>query len=114
MVVVEVYDNGDEPSSTGPPGDVLVIDRVYGLDWHRFEDRHWDTLTDIYRSLPGWDDASSPPGWFGTTEGADGYLDASVEPPGLHVTGILASGVFLAWDTAFRAGAAALPTCDPR
>ena len=114
MVVVEVYDNGDEPSPASAPGTVLVIDRVYWLDWPRFDDRDWDVLMSIFRSLPGWDDASTPPSWFGAGENADGYLDGSVEPPGLHVVGILASSTFLAWDTAFRTRAAALPSYDPR
>jgi hypothetical protein len=111
---LDSYDNADEPSQSDPPDRPMVIDRVYGLDWAAFDDRDWQTLGAIYTALPGWQQAASPMAWFGTSDDTGAHLEASVESPGLHVTGVLECGTFLVWDTAFRGQAGDLPAYDPR
>lgn len=29
------------------------VERVYGLDWNRIDDRHWQALARVYEGLPG-------------------------------------------------------------
>src|SRR3954469_16955822 len=88
------------------PG-IADVDRVYRLAWRAFDERTWEALDAVYRRLPGWcgypalkarglrgwfgRTESGPPFWFGTDEKSTPHLTASVEPPGLQVTGRLSS-----------------------
>jgi hypothetical protein len=89
------------------------VDRVYRLDLDHFEPRDWDALMAIYAGLPGWIPADDLPRWFGVDEAKPPFLVASVEPPGLQVSGWLAPGDWARWDREFRAAAAGLPRLPP-
>jgi hypothetical protein len=108
---IEFYDN-KEPISTDD-GDCLVeIERVYCLDWYEFEEAHWKELERIYTSLPGRVRYHAIPYWFGDDEQDAAYLNASVEPPGLQVCGVLRAADWRAWDEQFRSQADVLPSRD--
>ncbi|HJL40642.1 MAG TPA: hypothetical protein RMG48_05005 [Myxococcales bacterium LLY-WYZ-16_1] len=97
------------PESNGRQHELLEVDRVYRLDFDRFTKVDWDNLMDIYRSLPGWIPTDDLPRWFRRDEEQPPFLSASVEPPGLQVSGQLVRGEWEAWDRQFRASASALP-----
>ena len=90
---------------------MVEIERIYCLDLDEFEDRHWSSLGEIYRSLPGGYRELQIPMWFGDDEEHLPFLSASVEPPGIQVYGILTREAWAEWDAAFMAalGASELP-----
>jgi hypothetical protein len=88
---------------------LVEVERVYGLDWGRFEEVHWATLARIYEGLPGAVRDRDGPMWFGDDEDVPPYLRASVEPTGLQVHGVLPEADWHAWDERFRTEAAGLP-----
>ena len=73
--------------------------RFPGLDWDRFAEADWAALDGAYGALPG--ATSHPQRWFGLDEGSPPCLWASVEPPGLHVFGVVEPAAWAAWDEAF-------------
>ncbi|QDV35565.1 hypothetical protein [Tautonia plasticadhaerens] len=89
---------------------LVEVERVYGLDWGRFDDGHWRRLSGIYEGLPGAVRHRDVPWWFGDDEDVPPFLRASVEPPGLRVYGVLPEADWWAWDERFRAAAEGLPT----
>jgi hypothetical protein len=104
------YDNGEQlPAGPGVSTPdtarrLMQVERVYGLDWHRFTDADWDQLTRIYASLPGWrPEATDIARWHAVHDDRDPHLAASVEPSGLHVSGALTADQWSQWDTHFRA-----------
>jgi hypothetical protein len=105
------------------------VDRVHRLAWRDFDNRTWEALGDVYVRLPGWCGhptvkASGWRGWFGRTEpgcpfwfGTDvnsmPHLTASVEPPGLQVTGRLSVADFEKWHDQFLTAIAGFPAGEP-
>lgn len=98
-----------------PGTGLATVDRIYCLDWDRFTRSHFAALGGLYLRLPG---AQQPTGelpcWFGPDEGAPPYLLASIEPPGLQVTGELAVGDWEEWDRRFRELASGFPRKEPQ
>lgn len=110
---------------------VANVDRVYRLAWHRFEERDWHALGEIYRRLPGWCPGMetqrlpglrgwlggthevAAPCWFGNDESLTPHLTASVEPPGLQIAGVLPRDDFERWHEQFLAAIAGLPSHEP-
>ena len=88
---------------------LVEVERVYGLDWDRFDEDHWRALTRVCEALPEAVRYRDVPWWFGDDEDVPPFLWASVEPPGLQVYGILPEADWRAWDERFRASACGLP-----
>jgi hypothetical protein len=98
------YDNDEEPPAGDDDAETwLAVERIYGLDWHRFTPGDWDRLALIYPALPGrLPETPRTAQWFSTDQDTALHLWASVEPPGLQVVGILTAGLWRDWDTHFR------------
>ena len=112
-----------------PEPGIADVDRVYPLVWSEFDDCTWEALDAVYRQLPGW--CGYPAGkargwrgwlghaecgcpfWFGTNEKSIPHLTASVEPPGLQVTGRLADADFQMWHQQFLIAVAEFPNGEP-
>jgi hypothetical protein len=107
-VGVPYYDNL-EPTPIDGVSCLVEVERIYGLDWDRFEESHWNSLARVYETLPGAVRHRDVPWWFGDNEDVPPFLWASVEPPGLQVYGILPEADWSAWDERFRIEAAGLP-----
>lgn len=90
------------------PG-VAEVDRVYKIAFERFRDVEWAALDWIYQQLPEWKGYCDCPCWFGTDTDATPHLTASVEPPGLQVTGVLPAADFERWHEQFFAAIQTLP-----
>ena len=88
---------------------LVEVERIYGLDWDRFDDEHWRALTRFYEGLPGVVRHRDVPWWFGDDEDVPPFLWASVEPTGLQVHGVLPEADWWAWDERFREAAGDLP-----
>jgi hypothetical protein len=88
---------------------LVEVDRIYLLNWDRFDASHWQELACIYEDLPGALRFQDVPMWFGDDEDLPPFLSAAVGPPGLQVHGILPEADWWAWDERFRAAAASLP-----
>lgn len=96
--------------------DTTNVERVYCLDWARFTEAHWDVLGRLYPTLPGWQGEPPTdvvPHWFGKDENKNPHLWVSVEPPGLHMGGILPTTDWLHWLSRFEPAIADLPSYDP-
>jgi hypothetical protein len=89
------------------------LDRVYRFAWHEFTQAHWDRLDAVYTKLPGWMGYDPVPRWFGKGGRTSPHLTASVEPPGLQVTGLLPIAEFTEWHEAFMKAIADFPTGEP-
>lgn len=95
--------------------DWLDIECIYYFNWERFTDADWATLNTIYTQLPGYqsiteDSEDLLPRWFSRIDNPEqGFLWASVEPPGLQVVGTLLKDTWQAWDKQFRAEISILP-----
>lgn len=88
---------------------LVEVERVYRLDWGRFDERHWRDLARVYEALPGALRFRDVPWWFGDGEDVPPFLWASVEPIGLQVRGMLPEADWWAWDQKLRSEAAGLP-----
>lgn len=88
---------------------LVEVERIYQLDWNRFEEAHWRDLFRIYAGLPGAMPHRDATCWFGDDEDVPPFLSASVAPLGLHVHGMLPEADWWAWDARFRTEAAMLP-----
>lgn len=108
------YDNAFEACAELLDG--LFIDRVYRLDFSRFDAVHWRALGEIYQDLPefqGYGEDGCPM-WFGVDEDKIPFLAASVEPSGLHVFGVVDAASWASWDRRFRDRLVPLPLrCGP-
>jgi hypothetical protein len=107
-VAVPFYDNLEAAPIDGLSC-LVEVERVYGLDWDRFDDEHWRALTRIYEGLPEAVRYRDVPWWFGADEDVPPFLWASMEPTGLQVCGILPEADWWAWDERFREAAFGLP-----
>jgi hypothetical protein len=107
-VAVPFYDNL-EPTPIDGLTCLVEVERVYGLDWDRFDDHHWEALARVYERLPGALRHRDGPMWFGDDEDVPPFLRASVEPTGLRVHGVLPEADWRAWDERLRTEAAGLP-----
>ena len=77
------------------------IERIYCFDLDSFSDADWKTLHAIYAQLPNHETHSEDqfPRWFSKIDDPqNGYLWASVEPPGLQVAGTLRQMTWDDWD----------------
>jgi hypothetical protein len=83
---VSYYDNSAEYDPHGS----RYVDRVYCFATEEFTDRDWDVLRRAYDSMP--------PG-----------LGASLEPPGIQVTGIATDDDLNDWHLRFLAATCTLP-----
>ena len=104
------YDNAMDADPDDPGW--LDIERVYCLDWDAFRDADWDRLRNIYSQLPGYrtNTRDSFPRWFSDTDDpTQGYLWASVEPPGLQVAGTLRRTDWDVWHERFSSQIEDLP-----
>jgi len=107
-VAVPFYDNLEATPIDGLSC-LVEVERIYGLDWDRFDDEHWRGLTRVYEGLPGAVRHRDVPWWFGDDEDVPPFLWASVEPTGLQVHGVLPEADWWAWDERFREAASGLP-----
>jgi hypothetical protein len=80
----------------------LEIERVYALDWQKFETQDWQILHEIYQSLPHFLGYNHLPFWFGKSAHTLPHLWASVEVAGLRVAGILPIQDWLIWESIFQ------------
>lgn len=86
------------------------FERMIPLDWDRFERDTWTAYEQACASVEGW--IGKPEGlarWFGEDERLGPTLWGSVEPPGLHVGGLLDPEQLEAWWRSFAEKTAALP-----
>lgn len=105
---IPFYDNREATRLDGRS--ILVeVERIYGLDWDRFDDDHWQAMARNYEGLPGTLRDRDVPRWFGDEEERPPFLWASVEPAGLQVYGLLPEPDRRAWDELFREAAGGLP-----
>lgn len=88
---------------------LVEVERVYGLDWGRFGEGHWEALARVCEGLPGAVRGRDVPWWFGDDEDVPPFLRASVVAAGLQVHGVLPEADWRAWDGRFRTEAAGLP-----
>ncbi len=88
---------------------LVEVERVYGLDWGRFAEGHWEALARIYERLPGVVRDRDGSMWYGDDEDVPPFLRASAGPTGLRVHGVLPEADWWAWDERFRTEAAGLP-----
>lgn len=117
-----------DSSEPFPAPGIAEVDRVYRFAWQNFDDRTWEALDAVYRRLPGWRGhvAQKWPGWrrrlgrtyrlpfwFGSDTRSSPHLTASVEPPGLQVTGRLSLSDFKRWHEQFMAEVAEFPAGEP-
>lgn len=103
------YHDNLEPTSVDGLTCLIEVERVYHLDWDRFDQPHWDLLARIHENLPGAPDAPGAPWWFGDDEDVPPFLLATRAPTGLRIRGVLPEADWWAWDQRFRAEAAGLP-----
>ncbi len=103
------YQDDLEPTSVDDLTCLIEVERVYLLDWDRFETPHWESLARIHENLPGASRSAEAPWWFGDDEDVPPFLLATKEPAGLRVRGMLPEADWWAWDERFRAEAAGLP-----
>lgn len=89
---------------------LVEVDRVYQLDWDRFEEGDRTILNQIYEGLPGGLQGRDGPWWFGDDEDVPPFLKASQVPAGLRVVGVLPEADWNAWDARFRREAGGLPS----
>jgi hypothetical protein len=88
------------------------IERMYCFDWDRFSDKDWQSLSEAYASLPECRSSARNecPRWFAEHDDPEnGYLTASVEPPGLQVFGTLPQRKWVAWNEQFLKSTETLP-----
>ncbi len=88
---------------------LVEVERIYRLDWDRFDEEHWRGLARIYEDLPGAVRYRDVPWWFGDDEDVPPFLWASAEPTGLQVYGVLPEADWRAWDERFREAVSGLP-----
>lgn len=81
---------------------LVRISADYPFDWQRGDG---ERLMSIFRQLPGYRGEETPT-FFGDQLGVAPWLDASFEPPGLLVSGVLRRAEWEAWSTAFERRAA--------
>lgn len=112
-VPVPYYDNLEATPIDGLSC-LVEVERVYGLDWDRFDYLHWQGLARVYEGLPGAMRLRDVPWCFGDDEDVPPFLWASEEPLGLQVCGILPEADWRAWDERFRVLAGNLPVRDLR
>jgi len=78
----------------------VFVDRIYCLDFHKFDDRLWNKLGEIYNLLPHKIETDFPT-WYGLEGEADSYLWGSVEPSGLQISGELKENEWIEWKCIF-------------
>jgi hypothetical protein len=88
-------------------------DHLYIFDWRTFDRAAHDVLEAAYMSLPGWQGFDrGRPRWFGADEDVGPSLYASMEPPGLQVSGVLELKALRRWHRAFLRATRPLPSCS--
>src|SRR5437763_745339 len=76
MMAVPFYDNL-EATLIDDVSCLVEVERVYGFDWARFDEGHWQRLARIYEDLPGAVRHRDVPWWFGDDEDVPPFLRAS-------------------------------------
>ena len=108
---VTFYDIAFEQDPADP--DWYDIERIYCFDWDLFSGKDWELLLEAYASLPDWRflERQQCPRWFSDFDDSqNGYLTASVEPPGLQVFGTLLHAEWAAWNDQFLKLTEVLPS----
>ncbi|MCZ8520777.1 MULTISPECIES: hypothetical protein [Paenibacillus] len=83
---------------------VVLIDRVYCLNFNEFIEDTWEQLKQVYLVLPQYLAESHPCSmWFGEEGVSTYHLYASVEPSGLQIVGELSMEQWELWESAFHA-----------
>jgi hypothetical protein len=104
------YDNNTDYIAS--VGDLMPVERVYAIRFSEFTDKHWESLSKIYPTLPEWaGHGNDLPYWFGHDESPP-FLWASVEPSGLLVHGMLSPADWERWDAEFRRHLQEFPTFE--
>jgi len=106
------YDNAMDQDPNDP--DWFDIERIYTFHWDAFTEADWKRLTNAMNSLPGHVETNeSFARWYSPVDDPEnGYLWASVEPPGLQVAGTLKLEIWNHWDEAFRKSIESFPFRD--
>ena len=107
-MAIPFYDNLEATPIDGMSC-LVEVERIYCLDWDRFDEDHWRVLERIYEGLPGALRSRDGPMWFGDDEDVPPFLRASAGPPGLQVYGVLPEADWWAWDERFRSAIGGLP-----
>lgn len=92
--------------------DLADLDRVYPFAWDQFTEADWHRLDAVYKRMPGWLGYDPAPWWFGKDARKSPHLTASVELPGLQVTGVVPSATFTSWHDAFMAAIQDFPAAE--
>jgi len=61
-------------------------------------DAEWTSVADVYREMDGWIGGQALPCWFGPLDSSE-FIAASMEPGGLHISGLLEPQLFRGWVT---------------
>jgi len=94
------YDNRE--IQLNEKGNVL-LDRIYCLDFHAFNEVTWERLGHAYAALPHYIlKENQCPTWFGEEGISSNYLYASVEPSGLQIVGELTPEQWDTWQHKFH------------
>ena len=101
MSRVIFYDNMQATPLPDQP-ELVEVERIYCVQFDRFSVADWTSLDHIYRNLPGEYRENQIPFWYGDSDEAPVHLSASVEPPGIHVYGIISVDQWSQWDAAFQ------------
>ena len=101
------YDN-PPPSGASPPG-MIAIERIYAINVGLLSEEGELALLRLYERLPGFDANAEPCTWFGASEDQPPWLQASAEPSGLLVAGVLPASSWDEWNAALLEGLESYP-----
>src|SRR5260221_14554271 len=100
--MIPFYDNWSaQPDSDG----WVDIERIYCFDWDEFDKSMFKELETVLATLPGAIKHDCYAWYSDTDDIENGYLMASVEPPGLQVYGTLPFTIWQRWDQSIQAKA---------
>ena len=86
------------------------LEHMIRFEWGSFNADTWTIFDQACARLPGWiGKHDGLPWWFGRDEGVGPSLSGGVEPPGLHMLGVLGKSVFEDWLSQFLIETESLP-----
>jgi hypothetical protein len=78
------------------------LEYMVRFEWGSFKTDTWTAFDQACVRLPGWiGKLEGLPWWFGRDEGVGPSLSGGVEPPGLHLVGVLGKTTFEDWLSQF-------------